>query len=52
MCEQGEMTWRGEDKEFSFLAVVSLVFYLSLCEHRRQGGEVPECRKLCLVMSV
>lgn len=30
MCEQEEMAWRGEDKEFSFLAVVSLVCYLSL----------------------
>lgn len=30
MCEQGELAWSGEDKEFSFLAVVSLVCYLAL----------------------
>lgn len=44
MCEQGELAWSGEDKEFSFLAVVSLVCYLALelCEH--EGRE--KCRRL------
>lgn len=44
------MAWRGRDKEFTSLPVVSGWGVISHCEHQRQGRE--KCSNLYLVVNV